>query len=38
MEGSPTHCRIITAVHHTILLQKEIDSKYPMVEESPITF
>lgn len=35
-EEITTYCKIATAIHHTILIQKEIDKLYPEVEKSLI--
>lgn len=33
-EEIKTYCKIATAIHHTILVQKEIDKLYPEVEKT----
>jgi hypothetical protein len=37
-EDIQTYCRIVTAIHHTISIQAEIDELYPSIELNPITF
>jgi len=38
MDDAPRYCRIITALHKTIKIQKQIDNIYPEIEKNLVSF
>jgi len=38
MDDAPRYCRIVTALHKTIEIQKRIDNIYPEIEKNLVIF